>query len=66
MQLYIGPLAGKEPPIYLGKRRTCMHINYQDIIIEIQISISCTRQFIDRFHSRDRWPQWGGETIRNI
>ena len=21
---------------------------------------------IDRFHSRDRWPQWGGETIRNI
>ena len=23
-------------------------------------------QCIDRFHSRDRWPQWGGETIRNI
>jgi hypothetical protein len=22
--------------------------------------------FIDRFHSRDRWPQWCGETIRNI
>jgi exonuclease III len=21
---------------------------------------------IDRFHSRDRWPQWGGETIRKI
>jgi hypothetical protein len=21
---------------------------------------------IDRFHSRDRWPQWGGETLRNI
>ena len=21
---------------------------------------------IDRFHSRDRWPQWAGETIRNI
>jgi hypothetical protein len=21
---------------------------------------------IDRFHSRDWWPQWGGETIRNI
>jgi hypothetical protein len=21
---------------------------------------------IDRFHPRDRWPQWGGETIRNI
>ena len=21
---------------------------------------------IDRFHSRDRSPQWGGETIRNI
>jgi hypothetical protein len=23
-------------------------------------------QLIDRFHSRDRWPQWGGETVRNI
>jgi hypothetical protein len=21
---------------------------------------------IDSFHSRDRWPQWGGETIRII
>jgi hypothetical protein len=28
--------------------------------------VTCSAKFIDRFHSRDRWPQWGGETIRNI
>jgi hypothetical protein len=28
--------------------------------------ISSRLELIDRFHSRDRWPQWGGETIRNI
>jgi hypothetical protein len=30
------------------------------------INISGKDMNIDRFHSRDRWPQWGGETIRNI
>jgi hypothetical protein len=31
----------------------------------IEYIIECDKP-IDRFHSRDRWPQWGGETIRNI
>ena len=30
------------------------------------VSLKCNSACIDRFHSRDRWPQWGGETIRNI
>jgi hypothetical protein len=30
------------------------------------LHVDIREQPIDRFHSRDRWPQWGGETIRNI
>jgi hypothetical protein len=33
------------------------------LIIEVLLA---EMKDIDRFHSRDRWPQWGGETIRNI
>ena len=35
---------------------------------EVLLTFIWLRKYIciDRFHSRDRWPQWGGETIRNI
>ena len=30
-------------------------------------AVKCHKSYtVDRFHSRDRWPQWGVETIRNI
>ena len=40
--------------------------NYVKYKVQRNISTTLRRKAIDRFHSRDWWPQWGGETIQNI
>jgi hypothetical protein len=47
----------------VGKVRNASFLLFYCIVDE---SIELNKSSIDRFHSRDRWPQWGGETIRNI
>ena len=39
---------------------------YVVTVVKIESTAKIQQFRIDRFHSRDRWPQWCGETIRNI
>ena len=52
--------------IHVPRHMLCDKIVADVIYILINSAAICTCKPIDRFHSRDRWPQWGGETIRNI